>query len=163
VSQLDPSKELTNMPCKRFIARPARSIYSASKFAIEAVHESLSHELATFGIKVLIVEPGAFRTPFSSRILTPAAHEQTGGFSEEYKGTAVEKMVSGMKAVSSIPDFAKGDPDKAAKAIIDAVRDGHDYLRLPLGPDCVVALEDKIGSLQSDLDKTRAVCMATDF
>jgi len=145
-----------------FIARPGRASYSASKFAIEAVHESLSYEVKTFGIKVLIVEPGAFRTPFSSRIITPAQYDGSNGFSEAYKGTAVEQMVGGSRKITSIPDFIKGDPDKAAQAIIKAVIGGHDYLRMPLGPDCVTALESKIGQLQGDLEATRAIATATD-
>ncbi|KAK4206961.1 hypothetical protein QBC37DRAFT_434205 [Rhypophila decipiens] len=148
-----------------FIARPGRSTYSASKFAIEAVHESLSQEVKPLGIKVLIVEPGAFRTPFSARIKSPAQHEATGGYSEAYRDTPVGGMLNSMRAIvamDELPPVIKGDPEKAAAAIISAVVDGHDYLRLPLGTDCVAALEDKIGQLQSDLDKTRAVCMAMD-
>lgn len=143
-----------------FIARPARGTYSASKFAIEAVHESLSYEVKTLGIKVLIVEPGAFRTLFSSRILTPTQFED--GFSEGYKGTPVEQMVAGSRQIMSIPDFVKGDPDKAAQAIVKATITGYDYLRLPLGNDCVVALESKIGQLQQDLEATRPIATATD-
>ncbi|KAJ5933576.1 Glucose/ribitol dehydrogenase [Penicillium verhagenii] len=75
-----------------FIARPGRGTYSASKFGIEAIHESLSHEVKTLGIKVLIVEPGAFRTPFSNRAITSSKFET--GFSGGYKGTVVEQMVN---------------------------------------------------------------------
>ncbi|KAM7185434.1 hypothetical protein V8F20_011806 [Naviculisporaceae sp. PSN 640] len=148
-----------------FIARPGRSTYSASKFAIEAVHESLSHEVKPFGIKVLIVEPGAFRTPFAARIRSPAQHEGTGGSCEAYKDTPVAAMLDSMRAAAAmdeLPPSVKGDPEKAAAAIISAVVDGHDYLRLPLGSDCVAALEGKIGELQSDLEKTRAVGLSMD-
>ncbi|KAL9616945.1 MAG: hypothetical protein Q9160_008215 [Pyrenula sp. 1 TL-2023] len=146
-----------------FIARPARATYSASKFAIEAIHESLAAEVSSFGLKVLIVEPGAFRTPFSSRILTPEKYSSADGYSEAYKGTIVAQMVGGTKNMMSTPDFIRGDPDKAARAILDAVNSGdYSYLRLPLGKDCVVALETKIGQLQSDLDATREVASATD-
>ena len=143
-----------------FIARPGRSTYSASKFGIEAVHESLSHEVKTLGIKVLIVEPGAFRTPFSSRIITPSHLEK--GFSDGCKGTAVEQMVAGSRQLTSIPDYVKGDPDKAAQAITNAIVGGYDYLRMSLGKDCVVALESKIGELQRDLAATRAIATVTD-
>ncbi|KAJ5692782.1 NAD(P)-binding protein [Penicillium macrosclerotiorum] len=146
-----------------FIARPARATYSASKFAIEAIHESLSQELETFGVRVLVVEPGAFRTPFSSRILTPAQIENPRGFSEAYKGTPVEQMVDATRSISSMSDHVKGDPEKAAQAIINAVEQGHDYLRLPLGSDCVSALETKIAQLKSDLDKTRKIALSTDI
>jgi hypothetical protein len=108
------------------------------------------------------VEPGAFRTPFSSRIITPAHYASSTGFSEAYKGTAVEQMVAGSRNITSIADFVKGDPDKAAQAIIKAVIGGHDYLRMPLGKDCVTALESKIEQLQRDLEATRPIATATD-
>lgn len=154
---------MRNISPGKIYSRLARSSYSASKFAIEAVYESLCHEVKSFGIKVLIVEPGAFRTPFASRIITPAQYKDINGLSEAYKGTAVEQMVKGTVDIMSIPDFVKGDPDKAACAIFKAVMDGHDYLRMPLGPDCVTALEDKIGQLQADLDATRVIAMGTNF
>ncbi|OKL61475.1 hypothetical protein UA08_03491 [Talaromyces atroroseus] len=145
-----------------FLALAGRSTYAASKFAIEAVHESLAQEVKTFGIKVLIVEPGAFRTPFSSRIINPAQYKDSNGFSEAYKDTAVAQMVGLTATIKNIEDFAKGDTDKAAKAIVGAVVNGHDYLRLPLGSDCARSLEAKIGWLQSDLDATREIATSTD-
>lgn len=65
--------------------------------------------------------------------------------------------------MASLPDSMRGDPDKAARAILSAVVEGHDFVRLPLGGDCVAALETKIGQLQSDLDATRSVANATDI
>lgn len=144
----------------RFIARPGRGTYSASKYGIEAFHESLSHEVKTLGIKVLIVEPGAFRTPFATRQVVPIAFES--GFSDGYKGTSVEQMVSMSRNLTVAPDWIKGDPEKAAKTIINATVEGYDYLRLPLGKDCVAALETKIGELQRDLDATRSIAISTD-
>ncbi|KAJ5280055.1 NAD(P)-binding protein [Penicillium angulare] len=144
-----------------FIARPGRAAYSASKFAIEAIHESLAQEVTKFDIKVLIVEPGAFRTPFSSRIVTPKQFE--AGFSEAYKGTLVENMVTGSRGLTTIPDYFRGDPDKAAREIIKATNSDHKYLRMPLGSDCLAALELKIGSLKGDLEATRPMATATDI
>ncbi|KAJ8132007.1 hypothetical protein O1611_g1622 [Lasiodiplodia mahajangana] len=147
-----------------FIARPGRCAYSASKFAIEAVHEALVQEVKDLGIKVLIVEPGAFRTQFSTRILTPAAHESTGGISEPYRGSELDRMVSLSRGHTEIPlHLLRGCPDKAGREIIKAVENGYDYLRMILGPDCVAAMELKIGSLQHDLDATKAVAMSTDL
>ncbi|KAL4761259.1 SDR family oxidoreductase [Aspergillus foveolatus] len=143
-----------------FIARPGRGTYSASKFAIEAMHESLSYEVKELGIKVLIIEPGAFRTPFASRVLTPTQFEH--GLSEDYKDTMLQHMVTAHRSIKSIPDQFKGDPYKAARAILSAIASDYEYLRLPLGTDCVAALEDKIGQLQRDLAATRAIATATD-
>ncbi|RAH50653.1 NAD(P)-binding protein [Aspergillus brunneoviolaceus CBS 621.78] len=143
-----------------FIARPARGVYSANKFAIEAIHESLAQEVRSSGIKVLIVEPGAFRTPFASRTITPARLSE--GFSPGYRGTVVEQMINGSQAMKSLPDYVKGDPARAARVVVQAVTSDHNYLRLPLGADCVAALESKIGDLQHDLEATRANAVSTD-
>ncbi|KAL4807781.1 hypothetical protein BDV18DRAFT_151670 [Aspergillus unguis] len=147
-----------------FIARPARSAYSASKFALEAIHESLSHEIRSLGIKTLIVEPGAFRTPFASRVILPSTLEN--GYSDGYKGTAVEEMIRACawQGMDSFPADFKGDPEKAAAAIVGVVQDGeYEFLRLPLGTDCVGALESKIWQLWRDLDATRRIATSTDI
>ncbi|GAP84587.2 putative short-chain dehydrogenase reductase SDR [Rosellinia necatrix] len=148
-----------------FIARAGRGVYSASKFAIEAIHESLTQEVQTLGIKVLIVEPGAFRTPFATRLLTPAAHESTEGVSEPYKGTALDQVVSLSRGFTDVPPphLVRGCPDKAGREIVKAVGDGHSYLRMLLGPDCVAAMNLKLESLHHDLEATKAIAMSTDI
>lgn len=72
-------------------------------------------------------------------------------------------MLVGTVEMASMPDSVRGDPEKAARAILEAVNKGYDYLRLPLGNDCVQALETKIGELQHDLDSTRAVATSMDI
>ncbi|KAI0402509.1 hypothetical protein F4802DRAFT_575322 [Xylaria palmicola] len=148
-----------------FIARAGRGVYSASKFAIEAIHESLSHEVAPLGVKVLIVEPGAFRTRFATRLVTPAAHDGSGGVSEPYRGTVLDAMVSMSRGITEVPPphLLRGDPDKAGREIVRAVDDGYDYLRMVLGPDCVVAMDQKLASLQHDFEATKAIALSTDF
>lgn len=149
----------------RFIARPGRATYAASKFGIEAIHESLSQEVKDFGIKVLIVEPGAFRTPFPGRQVFPKGPGLEKGYSDVYKGTPVEKMIELSQDMGSTTEWIKGDPEKAAKAVVVAVDngyDGYEFLRMPLGRDCVRVLEEKIAALRSDLEATREVAMGTD-
>ncbi|KAE8415367.1 hypothetical protein BDV36DRAFT_298098 [Aspergillus pseudocaelatus] len=82
---------------------------------------------------------------------------------EGYKGTTVEQMVNGTRHIMSVPDFVKGDPDKAARAIINATVASYGYLRMPLGTDCVVELESKIRDLQRDLEATRSIATTTDI
>ncbi|PYH39771.1 short-chain dehydrogenase/reductase SDR [Aspergillus neoniger CBS 115656] len=147
------------------IARPARSTYAASKFAIEAIHESLSQEVKPFGIKVLIVEPGAFRTPFPGRQVFPSGPGLERGYSNVYKYTPVEEMMALSKDMGSATKWIKGDPEKAARALVVAVDNGYagyGSLRMPLGRDCVRVLEEKIAALQADLEATREVAMGTD-
>ncbi|XRM41256.1 hypothetical protein ABZX51_004535 [Aspergillus tubingensis] len=148
-----------------FIARPARSTYAASKFAIEAIYESLSQEVKPFDIKVLIVEPGAFRTSFPGRQVFPSEPGLEKGYSDVYKGTPVEEMVTLSKDMNSSTKWIKGDPEKAARALVVAVDNGYagyGFLRMPLGKDCVRVLEEKIAALQADLEATREVAMGTD-
>ncbi|KAE8385435.1 NAD(P)-binding protein [Aspergillus alliaceus] len=108
----------------RYVYVPMFPSFLDIKFAIEAVHESLSPEIKTLDVKVLIEEPGSFRTPFSSRI-----------------GTTVKQMVAGSRQLTSIPDYVKEVPDKAAQVIVKATVTGYGYLRMPLGKGCVRDLE----------------------
>jgi NAD(P)-dependent dehydrogenase (short-subunit alcohol dehydrogenase family) len=57
-------------------------MYSASKFALEAFSEALYHEMKPFGVRILLVEPGAFRTRFAESVVVPEK-----GLGDDYKGT----------------------------------------------------------------------------
>lgn len=75
--------------------------------------ESLARELAPFNIRVLIVEPGQFRTKFLSAHVQPAA-----GMNEAYAGTPLEKYLQIFKSVDG---KQMGDPAKAAQRILEVV------------------------------------------
>ncbi|TRX95164.1 hypothetical protein FHL15_003856 [Xylaria flabelliformis] len=147
-----------------YMSLPGRGAYAASKAAIEAIHVSLQKEVEEFGIKVLIVEPGSFRTTWTENFKSPIAYENTNGFSEGYKGTTVERWVGSAQAIKTtpLPDVIKGDPDKAAAEIVKAVIEGHDYLRMFLGPDCIKSAEQRIAEVRRDLEATRVVAVSTD-
>ncbi|GAA4973538.1 SDR family NAD(P)-dependent oxidoreductase [Pseudonocardia tropica] len=102
---------------------PGISSYSATKFALEGWSESLSAEVEQFGIDVMIVEPGPFRTSFNEPDVFgfPAA-------SETYQ--AVEPVRT---ALAKANGEQAGDPDRAAAAILTALGSGTPPLRLPLG------------------------------
>ncbi|KAH8166264.1 hypothetical protein CIB48_g2010 [Xylaria polymorpha] len=125
------------------------------------MHEVLSREVGDkLGIKVLIVEPGGFRTTFTSRGIVDTT------VNEAYKGTELDKAITLVANwdENGLDQYFRGDTAKAARAILNAIVDGHDgYLRLVLGPDCVAAMEQKIGELQRDLDATREVSMSTNL
>lgn len=126
------------------------------------MHESLSREVSAFGIKVLIAELGAFRTPFCASIRTPAQYSSTGGVSSAYEDTVVREVLSATHNMVARPNAVRGDPDKAARAIVQAVTGGHEFLRMPLGSDCLDAWEKKLGELHGDLEATRAIAASTD-
>ncbi|GAP82966.1 putative glucose ribitol dehydrogenase [Rosellinia necatrix] len=144
-----------------FTGRASRGAYAASKWASEAMHEVLSREVGDkLGIKVLIVEPGGFRTTFTSRGVVDT------NFNEAYKGTELDNAITLVSNwdEDGLDKYFRGDTAKAARAILNAIVDGHDeYLRLVLGPDCVAAMEQKIRELQRDLDATREVSMSTNL
>ncbi|TDN59189.1 oxidoreductase [Paraburkholderia sp. BL10I2N1] len=130
------------------------SLYCASKHAVEGLSESLAQELKPFGIRVMLVEPGGFRTNFAgsslrwSEAVVPAYAETVGTMREQmthYHGTQ------------------SGDPAKAAAAIIQAVQADEPPLRLALGPDAVSVARNKLAGLQKNLDAWAEVSTATDF
>lgn len=135
------------------VTAPGFGPYCAAKHALEAVSEALAAEMTPFGVRVLIVEPGAFRTrlfgsAFRAMPALPAYAESVGA-TRAY----VEKE-AGSQA---------GDPAKAARAIIDAVDAGAPNLRLPLGADAVSAIRAKLAQVTSDVNGTEQVALAMAF
>jgi NAD(P)-dependent dehydrogenase (short-subunit alcohol dehydrogenase family) len=123
--------------------------------------ESLAAELAEFGIRVLLVEPGGFRTGFLSAYVTPLA-----GLNPGYNGTILDRT---LQRYENIDGSQRGDPDKAAARILDAVEKqglcatNSSYLRIPLGSDCYSLLQTKADNLKENLDKMEAIAYSTDF
>lgn len=126
--------------------------YNAAKFAVEGISEALAGELEPFGIRVVVVEPGPFRTDFLGRSITMAANEMP------------EYAASSRKHYRESNDGSQaGDPDKAVAVILRAVDDEHAPLHLPLGPVAHRIAERKLAAFRSDIDAWRDVSIATDF
>ncbi|MGY4161906.1 NAD(P)-dependent dehydrogenase (short-subunit alcohol dehydrogenase family) [Bradyrhizobium sp. USDA 4461] len=105
------------------VAGPITGFYNASKFALEALHDSLSQEVEHFGIKVTVLEPGAYATGFASmaslRIATAI---------EAYSATRAEVFAAG--AASPF-----GDPAATADAILKIVDAENPPLRFFVGTE----------------------------
>ena len=132
---------------------PGFGAYCAAKHALEGLSECLAAEVAPLGLRVLIAQPGAFRTSlFGSAFRTMPPQE------------AYAASVGPTRAfVTGAAGTQPGDPAKAARAIADAVAAGCPTLRLPLGPDAVTLLRDKLARVAAELDATEAVAVATTF
>ncbi|GAA4168227.1 oxidoreductase [Gryllotalpicola koreensis] len=127
--------------------------YSASKYAVEGLSGSLRQELAPLGIRVIVVEPGGFRTDFAGRSL---------GQSEvpigDYAATA------GTRRKSAAEDGSQpGDPAKLARAIIAAVASPEPPRQLLLGPDALARTRAELASQLEELEKWATVSASTDF
>lgn len=137
-----------------FRAIAGAAIYNATKFALEALSEALAKEVAPLGIRVVLVEPGPFRTDFGGRSIddTPkrmAEYMETAGKMREYYQAAHGKQV--------------GDPRKAGEAIIKAVESKENFLRLPLGQATLNGIREKMGQVEKDLALWEQVAIKTAF
>lgn len=112
------------------ISAPGFAAYCSAKWALEGISECLAAEVAPLGIRVLIVEPGAFRTEFGGRRLHRSAEL-----------TAYAETVGPTRAgVDAMDGKQPGDPAKAAAAIIRALNAPDAPLHLALGADAVDAI-----------------------
>ncbi len=129
--------------------------YAASKFAVEGLSQSLAPEVAPLGIKVTLVEPGAFRTDF----LSEHSIRTRGVGVSDYEKTAGATM----KALENMAGKQIGDPERAAAAIIEAVSSPEPPLHLVLGSDALKRTLDKQTRFSAELEKWKEVSLSTDF
>jgi NAD(P)-dependent dehydrogenase (short-subunit alcohol dehydrogenase family) len=125
--------------------------YSATKFALEGYSEALAQEVSSFGIKVLIVEPGAFRTGLVGH------SDRRMPVMEDYRAA----LAGVRQAMKDMDGTQAGDPTKAAIAIDKALASDNTPLRLQLGADAIDAIRDHSEKLLADLETWKAVGLDT--
>ena len=126
------------------------SAYSATKFALEGMSEALADEVRPLGIKVLIVEPGAFRTALFDNITRSRALD-------DYTATvgATRSMIERSNGTQP------GDPAKAAAAILAALDAERTPLRLPLGDDAVDAILGHLDTVRGEVTSWEKLARGT--
>lgn len=125
------------------VGRAGFGYYNASKFAVEGLSEALAQEMEPFGVKVIIVEPGPFRTEFLGRSINAASNEmptyaETSGVTRRYAAQG-----DGLQG---------GDPHKAIAVILKAIDADTPPLHLVLGEEAYPRARAKLKAFVADLD-----------
>jgi NAD(P)-dependent dehydrogenase (short-subunit alcohol dehydrogenase family) len=123
------------------------SAYAASKFGVEGWIESLTPEIAPFGIRTMLVEPGFFRT----ELLTPESTSYAQLSIDDY----AERTRQTVTAWNAMNGLQGGDPAKLATALVGLVGQEEPPLRWVAGADAVEAVEQKAARLLADVDAHR--------
>jgi NAD(P)-dependent dehydrogenase (short-subunit alcohol dehydrogenase family) len=121
--------------------------YAAAKFGVEGWMESLTPELAPFGIRTMLVEPGFFRT----ELLTPESTKYAESSIEDY----AERTKQTVTAWKSMNGQQGGDPAKLANALVQLANQEEPPLRFAAGADAIATVEQKARDLLAQADAYR--------
>ncbi|HEX7303721.1 SDR family oxidoreductase [Lentzea sp.] len=135
-------------------AVPGWGLYCAGKFALEGLTEALAGEVAGFGVKVTLVEPGYFRTAFLTTDSLALPETTTDAY------PAIREMVENHLALQG---KQLGDPARGARLMIERVVSGEGPLRQILGSDSHAYATAKVQALQANLDAAAPTAAASDF
>jgi NAD(P)-dependent dehydrogenase (short-subunit alcohol dehydrogenase family) len=132
---------------------PGMGAYQTAKFAVEGFSEVLASEVGPLGIKVIIIEPGAFRTEWqgSSMVMHAVGPEyaatvgKINQFREDSQGTQ------------------PGDPDRAGAAIVEVVAQSDPPRRLPLGSDALALAISAGADRNAEAEKWARISRSTDY
>jgi NAD(P)-dependent dehydrogenase (short-subunit alcohol dehydrogenase family) len=113
--------------------------YAAAKFGVEGWIESLAPEVAPFGIRTMLVEPGFFRT----ELLSPASTNYAQPSIEDY----AERTTQTVAAWNAMNGQQGGDPAKLANALVQLASQDEPPLRFVAGADAVEVVEKKAKDL----------------
>jgi NAD(P)-dependent dehydrogenase (short-subunit alcohol dehydrogenase family) len=139
----------------RLAPNPGSGFYSAAKFAVEGLSQSLAQELSPLGIKVTLVEPGAFRTDF----LSDHSIRASQAVIDDYAPT----VGAGRTRLANMAGRQIGDPARGAAAIIQAVSSQDPPLHLVLGSDALERSRAQQTRFAAELERWAPVSLSTDF
>ena len=138
-----------------YASYPGWGAYCATKFAVEALTESLAYELKPLGVMATTVEPGFFRTDFL---------DSTSLVSTQKSFVEYAETVGAMRDFAASANHAQpGDPAKLSQAILKLVDSKNPPLRLPLGSDTVHKIKEKNAFVEKELNAWKEVAISTDF
>ena len=127
------------------MAIPLQSPYHGTKFAVEGLSESIAYELEPFGIKIVIIEPGAIKTNFDTGMVV--AQKNQNPSSPYYK--SMQKLQSSINSV-----FKNGTPPaKVAEVILNAITTPNPNLRYTVGEDAALLAQKRKELPDSEFQK----------
>ncbi len=135
-------------------SNPGSGYYTATKTALEGMSDALNREVGPLGIRVMVIEPGAFRTDFSGRSLT-----ESRTVIDDYAATAGKRR----KENDRTHGTQQGDPDRAAQVIIATVKGDRAPFRLLLGTDAITIVRDELQGRIDEINAWAHVSATTDF
>ena len=136
------------------VSFPATGYYHATKFAVEGLSEALWQEVEPLGIKVMLVEPSGFRTDWAGR----SANESKRKI-DDYAATAGARRSQSRE----LSGKQRGDPVRAAHAIVNAVESPNPPHHLLLGNHAYEAAMAKLEDLRREFSAWEAVSRGADF
>ncbi|MGR9227749.1 oxidoreductase [Rhizobium leguminosarum] len=136
------------------VAFAATGYYHATKFAVEGLSESLSHEVKSLGIDVTILEPGAFRTDWAGRSMV-----ESSTIIDDYAETSGKRR----QVTRSVSGNQPGDPVRAATAIISAFEADEPPLRLLLGAPALKIARERLDALSANFEAWAETTLSADF
>jgi short-subunit dehydrogenase len=136
-----------------FITMPGIAYYCGSKFALEGISEALGKEVRDLGIHVTAVAPGSFRTDWAGRsmVRTPRSISDYDALFDPIRQR--RQQVSGKQL---------GDPDKAAKAMLQILESDAPPVHLLLGSDALALVREKAAGLLEELARWERLTCSTD-
>ena len=124
---------------------PFNTPYHASKFALEGFTESLRHELAEFGVKAILIEPGGVKTNFVDNIKTAKNYNPNDS---PYAKT-MQKIFEGIGPIMA----DASPPSEVARVILNAINSNVPNVRYPVGKDAESVLKARSELSDNEMEK----------
>ncbi|HEY3468263.1 MAG TPA: oxidoreductase [Amycolatopsis sp.] len=133
---------------------PGLAYYCGSKYAVEGMLETLSKEVAGFGVRVTIIEPGSFRTDWAGRSMV-RSDRSIADYDELFEPIrAARQAASGNQL---------GNPAKAAEAVLEVIEAEKPPVHLVLGSDALRLVASGRAAVTADIEAWEALSRSTDF
>jgi NAD(P)-dependent dehydrogenase (short-subunit alcohol dehydrogenase family) len=145
---------LNNSSQAGLMSYPGTAYYSTSKFAVEALSEGLSREVAPFGIAVTAIEAGPVRTDWAGRSM-----RRTPTRLADY----AEVVGARAQLIANMDGKQPGDPERAAAAIVALAECEDPPRQLLLGRGVLASYREKLAEVSASLDAWEEVTLGADF